>query len=736
MKKLGILLGLLLAAGLMVSCGGDEHYALTYHVAPGGDDANPGTKRRPFATLERARDEIRLLKTTEGLPQGGIRVLLADGTYRRTGTFTLTAEDSGSEACPIVYGGGSKESVVFLGGALLSGWEPATGAGMGARIEPRLRDSIFQIDLKKAGITDLGAVTAPYDSTLRADLFCDGQYMALARWPNEGEWALIKDVPMFGPNRYHYDLVTHYGRFVYDNDRPSRWKDQSDLWAQGFWVYDWANETKRIDRIDTLIHEIFPELPHHHYGYRTGQRYFYLNIPEELDAPGEFYVDRTSGMLYFYPPGDIAASRIVFPDLRVPMISLDEASHVTVERITFEGSRHGGIIITGGTANRVAGCEFFNLGQWSVEILGGTDNGILSCDFHDIARSAIHVTGGDRTTLTPCGHFIENCDIHHNGRVFRSHNPAIEMDGVGIRVAHCKLHHTAHTGLFYYGNDHLFEYNEFSHIGMLTGDVGCINTGFDWTFLGHVVRYNYFHDIHSPGHLGCFTIYPDLPCGGIHLHGNIFYEVDWVFNTNSGRGMLIENNLMLSSRGISYKVWPRREKFALGGSWQMIERLAAVPYDGPLYLSRYPVLKGLVEDLKTADSTLRPGVMDIQLCKDNLVRNNIATGPVFLRFIGEVDLKQVRTEGNLICTEVAYSHSPISLWDDFDSYTDNDPAVIKQLEEAGNILRPGQDPGIADPARGDFSFVSGSPAAGMSSFEPIPFEQIGLKADKYRKSVR
>ncbi len=135
--------------------------------------------------------------------------------------------------------------------------------------------------------------------------------------------------------------------------------------------------------------------------------------------------------------------------------------------------------------------------------------------------------------------------------------------------------------------------------------------------------------------------------------------------------------------------------------------------------------------MQQSDSTVR--VMERQLCKDNLIRHNIATGEVFLRFIGEVDLDQVEVEDNLIASQIAYTHSPINTYDDFNSYTDNDPAVIARLDAQQNIRMEG-DPGIVDPQHGDFSFRPGSPAAKFA-FKPIPVEKIGLQPDRYRPDL-
>ncbi len=724
-----IFLSIAILAG---SCSRNREFAVNLYVSANGNDNNDGSEKSPFATLERARDYIRTLKT-KGLSKGGIRVWIADGDYIRTSTFVLEAEDGGTTKCPIVYGGASKRNVRFLGGVRLTDWKSVDAPDLRARLQESVRDEVRQIDLAKAGITDLGSVTAPVDSSQRADLFCNGKYMDLARYPDAGEWLRIADVPMSGAKRYFYDGITHYGRFEYDGSRPSRWKDQSDVWMHGYWVHDWRDEIQRAERIDTIKKKIYPEPPYHHYGYRKGQRYYFLNVFEEMDQLGEWFLDRKTAVLYFLPPRDIASAEVIFPQLRQPMIVLNDTEHVAVEGITFQASRAGGIVVEGGSFNEVRGCDFLNLGKPAVEIKGGTDNGVRSCDVFETAQGGIKISGGDRMTLTPCRNYADNCQIHDIAKIFKTYHPAIRLDGVGSRVSHCYVSDTPHEGIHYEGNDFTIEYCEFTRIAKETGDVGCIYTWADWSYMGHVFRYNYFHHIHAPGHLGCFTVYPDLPCGGIHLYGNVFYETDWVFNTNSGRGMLIENNLIVNSNGFSYKTWPFRDKFEHGSSWQMLERIEAVRYDQPTYTKRYPILKQLAEDLK---DTTGFNLIQRRLCKDNLIRSNIFTGPVFLRFTGEVDLTQVVTENNLIASDVPYSYSPQNLFDDWDSYRPNDPNVIEQLKTAGNTIIQG-NPGIKAPETGDFSFLKDSEAdkfAEKNNFKSIPFEKIGLYADKYRTS--
>jgi hypothetical protein len=77
-------------------------YAADFHVAPSGNDANPGTEDQSFATLERARDEIRRWKAAGPLPAGGITVELSGGVYELSRPFELTTQDSGARETSIV----------------------------------------------------------------------------------------------------------------------------------------------------------------------------------------------------------------------------------------------------------------------------------------------------------------------------------------------------------------------------------------------------------------------------------------------------------------------------------------------------------------------------------------------------------------------------------------------------------------------------------------------------------
>ncbi|MCX5677112.1 MAG: hypothetical protein NTX87_19155, partial [Planctomycetota bacterium] len=133
-------------------------FAAEYFVAPTGNDANPGTKEKPFASMEKARDAIRALKAKGGLP-GPACVRLMPGEYPVKGTFELTAADSGTAEAPIIYRADKKGAAVFYGGARLSGFTPVTDPAVLNRLPDEAKGKVFQCDLKKLGIHDYSPLT-------------------------------------------------------------------------------------------------------------------------------------------------------------------------------------------------------------------------------------------------------------------------------------------------------------------------------------------------------------------------------------------------------------------------------------------------------------------------------------------------------------------------------------------------------------------------------------------------
>jgi len=222
------------------------------------------------------------------------------------------------------------------------------------------------------------------------------------------------------------------------------------------------------------------------------------NVFEEIDQPGEWYLDRRGGVLYFFPPEGFPQRSIVFSLLGEAMFSLQDTSYVSIRGLTLEVSRGVGALIGGGAHNRIAGCAIRNMHQ-GVILSGGSHNGVLGCDLFDLDSMAVRLSGGDRVTLTPAGLYAVNNHIHHFARCYKTWHPGVQIEGVGNRVAHNRIHHAPQYAISYRGNDHLIELNNLHHLCLEMSDVGVVGCGGDWTFRGNVVRYNFIHHIpHRP----------------------------------------------------------------------------------------------------------------------------------------------------------------------------------------------------------------------------------------------
>ncbi len=213
------------------------------------------------------------------------------------------------------------------------------------------------------------------------------------------------------------------GGFFYESDRPARWKSKENIWIHGYWAYDWANSYERIAELDVTRRFIRTAEPYGNYGFNKKQRFYFLNILEELDEPGEWYVDKKAGILYFWPPSPIESGEALFSLLEQPLVTLKDASHVTMRGIVFEGTRGNAFEINGGEGNRIAGCLVCNIGDWAVMISGGKNHGVQSCDIFDTGDGGVSLEGGDRQTLTPGGHYVENCHFARLGRWSKCYVP-------------------------------------------------------------------------------------------------------------------------------------------------------------------------------------------------------------------------------------------------------------------------------------------------------------------------
>ncbi|MCP4641142.1 MAG: right-handed parallel beta-helix repeat-containing protein [bacterium] len=648
--------------------------SLEFYIATGGADTSAGTKDAPFKSLEAARDAVRALKQAGNYPRGGVTVLVREGVYPRTGPFELAADDSGQPGGPVTYRAAPGEEVRVTGGVTVTGFAVVEDETTLARLPEEARGKVMQTDLKAQGVTDFGKLTprgfSRPETPAGLELFFDDRPMQIARWPNEG-WQKVVSAPEGATG----------GQFTYDGDRPARWVSAEDPWLFGYWTWDWADSYVGVASIDPEKKLFVTEEPHGVYGYKVGQRYYALNLLEELDVPGEWYLNRDTGILYFWPPAPIASARTVV-SIATSLVTVNEASHVTLQGFTLEACRGHAVTVRGGSYTRLAGCTLRNIGLNAVVVSGGHHNGVVGCDISECDRG-MSVSGGDRKTLEPCSNYAVNNHIRHYGRWCRTYRPAVGVGGVGIRVAHNLIHDAPHNGIQLGGNENLIEFNELYAICQETGDVGAYYMGRDWTTRGNTIRHNFFHDIRGPYTHGAMAVYLDDAASGTIIYGNVFCRASRAAFIGGGRDNVVDNNIFvechpgvhIDSRGLGWA----KKYIVKGGGWHMYDKLEAMNYTEPPYSTRYPKLVGILDD-------------DPAVPKDNIITRNVFFGG---------DHFGLSKEGKQF-------------------------AAIKDNFTEG-------DPGFVDLEKMNLQLKDDSPVyEKVPGFKRIPFERIGLYLDEYR----
>ena len=236
-------------------------------------------------------------------------------------------------------------------------------------------------------------------------------------------------------------------------------------------------------------------------GNPSPRRYRALNVLEELDAPGEFVIDRAAGRLYLWPPDNLQRAQVTLATLDAPLLALRDAAHIRLAGFVVESGLDNGMEVTGGTDCEIARCEVRNLRRLGIRVTGGSNHRVLWCDIHHTGQGGLVLERGDRKTLVPAGHEAINNHIWRFSEHQLTSAYGLSFEGVGNRAAHNLIHDAPHQAVFVGGNDHVFEFNEVHHVCTETDDCGALYKGRNPSCRGNQIRYNYWHDIGSPmGH--------------------------------------------------------------------------------------------------------------------------------------------------------------------------------------------------------------------------------------------
>ena len=548
-----------------------------FYVSTKGSDDNDGSFSAPFKTIKKASGAVEKLVSSGTKKYEKITVAVMAGEYAES-DILFDEKGSGSEGTPVTYTAYGDGEVIVNGGMTLKSEDFENVSGEAAeRLNKDVVNNVKILDLSKYNLTvddygklkSVGGFTTEkyYDGAAEVtacELFFNNSRMELAKYPNEGnlkEGEVLDKSDCYEPNPPGPTDETWLerrnqrgGTFVMDDETYNRvksWKTTENVWVFGYFFWDWADMSTPIAKIDDSQKSLTTKYCSK-YGFREGGIYHFYNVLEELDAPGEYYIDRENNILYFYPPEDLKESDVMLSVTDKNIFTFSEkAQYISINGITIQGTRGNAVGMLGQNCS-LTNCNIKNAAGVGVE-MKGMNNTIQSCEINAIGKDGIILESGDRETFTYGNNVVDNNSIHDYGEVQKSAVAAVTLVGIGNKISHNEIYNAPQTAIHFTGNENIIEYNNIHDVVLQSSDAGAIYTGFNYSTYGNVVRYNSIYNIGS----GDFTpnaIYFDENTSGQTAYGNVLINIPgYAFLIGGGRDNKVTDNLIINAqKGIDY----------------------------------------------------------------------------------------------------------------------------------------------------------------------------------------
>ncbi len=456
--------------------------AQPYFVSPDGNDENSGTLKKPFATLQRAQQAER---QKEGA------VFLRGGTYYLPEPLVFTAQDSGTKRAPVVYQNYRNEKPVISGGVKLVdlNWRPYT-------------NGIFQAQVP--------------DDLQTEEIFVNGEHQILARYPN------------FDPTAQYFDGFTSSADI---KRRTAGWADPAGGYLHAMHPALWGDFTWLITGKDTNGDlTTVGGWQNNRGGGPNSNIQFVEGVFEELDAPGEWFLNTNTHTLYYYPPAGLDLNKAIIVATRLRCLvefrgdDKNPVRFITLRGLTFRQAARtvmdtrepllrsdwaiyrGGAVSFDGTEdcaledsfldqlggnaifindyNRrvtIRGCQIDKAGANGICFIGDP-KAVRDPLFNYYQRNRlqdIDRTPGPKTDNYPADCLVDDCLIHETGRVEKQ-TAGVEIDmAQGITVRHCSIYDVPRAGINIgdgcWGG-HVIEFCDIYDTVKETGDHGSFNS--------------------------------------------------------------------------------------------------------------------------------------------------------------------------------------------------------------------------------------------------------------------
>jgi len=539
--------------------------ATEIHLSPAGNDANPGTPAQPVATPQRAQELVRGL-IAAGLT-APVEIIFADGTWRLDAPLELRPEDSGTADFPITWKAADGATPILSGGKPITGTWTATD------------DGIWHVDVPGTGL-DEGQWNF-------RQVFVNGSRATRARFPNAG-----LDDPFL------YTTGGHFDHAIIDPARiKPAWATAADaqinIVPRSRFFNQWNTvtavnpETGRIDIADSERHREID----------AGSWFWIEGVREELDVPGEWFLDVENQRLHYMPEPGVDPNTLEFiaPHLnRIVNAKGDVDAGTHVSHVHFDGLhfRHTtftlghiearvhtdtAIMFENTLDSSVKNCHFENIGGYalwlhldsqrnhfhrnSVRQSGGGGVLLTGSRLGYMDDSKIYTPGEAAARVAPILNEITRNTVEHCGRI-RYYGGGVHLDSrpfsmtmePGNRIAHNHFNDLSRNGVFAFRNQggNVVEYNHIHNAMQTTIDGGCIHFATMNTINApNYILNNWLYDAWGNERKPDGTIHRRLG-NGIFLDwdtSNTTVKDNWVYNSVGGAVKVIWSNRNVVNTG-------------------------------------------------------------------------------------------------------------------------------------------------------------------------------------------
>ncbi len=573
---------------------GDATHLQIFYVSESGNDQGDGSAFRPWRNID-----LGIFNAIEYMrknPKTNVNLVVKDGKYPLRTTINMNGE--GIEGELKIYAEHTGKAVL-VGYKVIDNLKPLSDKYAKKKISKDTHTHVWQANLLECGIADLGT---PIETDNRMDIYLNGVRQNLSRWPNEG---FINCGEVLGKTKLA-ENVTKEGVFRYSEDHVGQLAKEKGVCMYGYWKNNWSETYHFVADVDTKQHIITLQQPYHSYGHKTGARYYVVNALSELDTPGEYYIDGSTGMLYWYAPDGFSHEEdtLTASCFRGEYIlNIQNFNNLVVDGLSFVGGRRSAVKIEKGNACQISNCHISQMGVHAININKGKNHVIKGCLIEQIGWKGIIVNTGDRKTLENGGVKIHNNIIREYAQFKHTMQQAIQFNGCGADITHNYICHSYGPAMRINGNDVNVEYNVIEDVLHENDDQGAFDMWKDPSHRGIVIRFNYWKDICDSVLKQRAAIRLDDYISGVQIYGNVFDNCgsEWfgAVQIHGGKDNIIDNNVFYHcSAGVSFTT--SDTKWKKGMETASVQKLMFkdVDINSLQYLKAYPELrKGLMTDV-------------------------------------------------------------------------------------------------------------------------------------------